>query len=163
SIRTFSSSAKASDSLTEHSSTDNASIWDTVPISTTASEPASSSETTESKAAPAPWYLNVKPKTQKYKSPLQAPLPKLPPSPPTFLAPILEHLDSELGITSLNILDLRPISKERPLSLGSSLIMMFGTARSERHLHIAADKLCRFLRQEYDLRPHADGLLGRNE
>ncbi|RPA79724.1 hypothetical protein BJ508DRAFT_327978 [Ascobolus immersus RN42] len=162
SIRTFTSSSKTSDNLTEHSTPDNASIWDTVPISAS-SDAAPTTTTAPSKPASAPWYLNVKPKTDKYKSPLHQPLPKLPENPPTFLAPILEHLDNELGITSLNLLDLRPISSERPLSLGSKLIMLFGTARSERHLHIAADKLCRFLRQHYDLTPHADGLLGRNE
>jgi hypothetical protein len=41
--------------------------------------------------------------------------------------------------------------------------MLIGTARSEKHLHVSADRLCRWLRSTYKLRPDADGLLGRNE
>ena len=41
--------------------------------------------------------------------------------------------------------------------------MLLGTARSEKHLHITSDRLCRWLRSTHHLRPHADGLLGRNE
>ena len=41
--------------------------------------------------------------------------------------------------------------------------MLIGTARSEKHLHVSADRLCRWLRSTYKLRPNADGLLGRNE
>ena len=41
--------------------------------------------------------------------------------------------------------------------------MIIGTARSEKHLHVSADRLCRWLRTNYKLRPDADGLLGRNE
>jgi hypothetical protein len=41
--------------------------------------------------------------------------------------------------------------------------MIVGTARSEKHLHVSADRFCRWLRSTYKLRPYADGLLGRNE
>ena len=41
--------------------------------------------------------------------------------------------------------------------------MLLGTARSEKHLHITSDRVCRWLRSAHHLRPHADGLLGRNE
>jgi hypothetical protein len=41
--------------------------------------------------------------------------------------------------------------------------MLIGTARSEKHLHVSADRLCRWLRSTYKLRTDADGLLGRNE
>jgi len=41
--------------------------------------------------------------------------------------------------------------------------MILGTARSEKHLHVSADRLCRWLRSTHGLRPYADGLLGRNE
>ncbi|KAI9827258.1 MAG: hypothetical protein M1832_005396 [Thelocarpon impressellum] len=41
--------------------------------------------------------------------------------------------------------------------------MVIGTARSERHLHVSADRFCRWLRSNYKLSPVADGLLGRNE
>jgi hypothetical protein len=43
------------------------------------------------------------------------------------------------------------------------LIMIIGTARSEKHLNVSADRLCRWLRREHKLRPTADGLMGRNE
>ena len=61
----------------------------------------------------------------------------------------------------LNILDLRTI--DPPPALGANLLMIVGTARSEKHLHVSADRLCRWLRTEYRLTPFADGLLGRNE
>jgi len=41
--------------------------------------------------------------------------------------------------------------------------MLLATSRSERHLHSSADKLCRWLRSEHDIKPFADGLLGRGE
>jgi hypothetical protein len=41
--------------------------------------------------------------------------------------------------------------------------MIIATARSEKHLHVAADRFCRHLRREYGLKANAAGLLGRNE
>lgn len=41
--------------------------------------------------------------------------------------------------------------------------MIIGTARSEKHLHVAADRFCRYLRREHSLKANAAGLLGRNE
>lgn len=41
--------------------------------------------------------------------------------------------------------------------------MLIGTARSDKHLHVSADRLCRWLRSAYQIKPVADGLLGRNE
>ena len=41
--------------------------------------------------------------------------------------------------------------------------MLIGTARSEKHLHVSADRLARWLRSTYKLSVNADGLLGRNE
>ena len=41
--------------------------------------------------------------------------------------------------------------------------MIFATARSEKHLHVSADRFCRYLRREHGLRANAAGLLGRNE
>jgi len=61
----------------------------------------------------------------------------------------------------LTLLDLRAI--DPPPALGANLIMLLGTARSEKHLHVSADRLCRFLRTQYKINPIADGLLGRNE
>jgi hypothetical protein len=41
--------------------------------------------------------------------------------------------------------------------------MLIATARSEKHLHVAADRFCRWLRREHGLKANAAGLLGRNE
>lgn len=67
----------------------------------------------------------------------------------------------ELGLDDLTLLDLRQL--DPPPALGSNLLMIIGTARSEKHLHVSADRLCRWLRTEYKMSPYADGLLGRNE
>jgi hypothetical protein len=66
-----------------------------------------------------------------------------------------------LGLDDLTILDLRTM--DPPPALGANLLMILGTTRSEKHLHVSADRLCRWLRTEHDLTPYADGLLGRNE
>lgn len=58
-------------------------------------------------------------------------------------------------------MDLRHL--DPPPALGSKLIMIVGTARSEKHLHVSADRFCRWLRREHNLRANAAGLLGRNE
>lgn len=88
-------------------------------------------------------------------------IPELPESPPVLLDPLLKHVSIELGIDDLTLLDLRAL--DPPPALGANLIMLIGTARSEKHLHVSADRLCRWLRTEYHLSPYADGLLGRNE
>nr|POE74039.1 atpase synthesis protein 25, mitochondrial [Quercus suber] len=88
-------------------------------------------------------------------------LPELPDSPPTLLAPLLERVSIDLGMDDLSLLDLRLL--DPPPALGANLLMIIGTARSEKHLHVSADRLCRWLRTEHQLSPFADGLLGRNE
>ena len=109
-----------------------------------------------------PWYLQHAPPIQQPSPfPSRQQLPPLPPHAPPILAPLLSHLSVELGIDDLQLLDLR--SLDPPPALGANLLMLLGTARSEKHLHITSDRLCRWLRSTYSLRPHADGLLGRNE
>ncbi|KAL9089405.1 MAG: hypothetical protein Q9165_005726 [Trypethelium subeluteriae] len=88
-------------------------------------------------------------------------IPDLPENPPPILQPILEHISTDLGLDDLSLLDLRNL--DPPPALGSNLIMVIGTARSEKHLHVSADRHCRWLRSTYKLHPFADGLLGRNE
>ncbi|RDL30716.1 uncharacterized protein BP5553_10061 [Venustampulla echinocandica] len=109
-----------------------------------------------------PWYLQVE-------SPQRAPkplserqrIPDLPESPPLVLQPLLQQISIDLGLDDLTLLDLRKL--DPPPALGSNLLMIIGTTRSEKHLHVSADRLCRWLRSTYKLRPNADGLLGRNE
>jgi hypothetical protein len=109
-----------------------------------------------------PWYLQVE-------SPQRAPqpisdrqrIPDLPEAPPPILQSLLQQVSIDLGMDDLSLLDLRKLNP--PPALGANLLMLIGTARSERHLHVSADRLCRWLRSTHKLRPDADGLLGRNE
>ncbi|CAD6504650.1 BgTH12-00156 [Blumeria graminis f. sp. triticale] len=108
-----------------------------------------------------PWYLRVE-------SPQHTPIlserqriPDPPKSPPEILQPLMNKISIDLGLDNLSLLDLRGI--DPPPALGANLLMIIGTARSEKHLHVSADRLCRWLRSEYKLHPDADGLLGRNE
>jgi hypothetical protein len=78
-----------------------------------------------------------------------------------MLPEFLEFVSKELGMDYLSLLDLRGL--DPPAALGTNLIMIVGTARSEKHLHVSAHRCCRWLRSTHKLRPHADGLLGRNE
>ncbi|KAL9008335.1 MAG: hypothetical protein Q9173_006528 [Seirophora scorigena] len=74
---------------------------------------------------------------------------------------MLEHISVDLGLDDLYLLDLRDI--DPPPALGANLMMIIGTARSEKHLHVSADRFCRWLRTTHKLSPYADGLLGRGE
>lgn len=65
------------------------------------------------------------------------------------------------GLDDLTLLDLRDL--DPPPALGPKLIMLIATARSERHLHVSADRFARWLRREHGLKANAAGLLGRNE
>ena len=109
-----------------------------------------------------PWYLQVG-GPQRDMSPLlkRQQLPKLPLDPPPLLQPMLEHISTDLGLDDLTLFDLRDI--DPPPALGANLIMVLGTARSEKHLHVSADRFCRWLKRTHKLSPYADGLLGRGE
>jgi len=109
-----------------------------------------------------PWYLetqDAEPTTHPFAE--RQRLPDLPLNPPPILQQLLKHISVDLGLDYLNLIDLRLM--DPPPALGANLIMLFGTARSEKHLNVSADRLCRWLRTNYKLSPHADGLLGRNE
>ena len=131
-----------------------------------ASEPAAQelpSTTSDPEASTSqPWYLQD-PVHQAPANPLleRQRLPDLPPEPPEPLQSILEHLSIDIGLDYLRLLDLRHLRP--PPALGANLLMIIGTARSEKHLHVSADRFCRWLRSEHRLGPSADGLLGRNE
>lgn len=110
-----------------------------------------------------PWYLQVNAPIAQQDHPLsdRQRLPDLPLNPPALLQPILDHVSVDLGLDHLSLLDLRTL--DPPPALGANTIMLVGTARSEKHLHVSADRLCRWLRSTHRLSPFADGLLGRNE
>ncbi|KAH8596108.1 hypothetical protein B0O99DRAFT_621052 [Bisporella sp. PMI_857] len=121
-----------------------------------------SNESPEESASSLPWYLQVQ-TPQRAVQPLseRQKIPELPQLPPPILAPLLQQVSIDLGLDDLSLLDLRKL--DPPPALGANLVMIIGTARSEKHLHVSADRLCRWLRSTYKLRPSADGLLGRNE
>lgn len=77
-----------------------------------------------------------------------------------MMEPLLGFVSDELGLDDLSLLDLREL--DPPPALGPDLLMLFGTARSERHLHVSADRLVRWLRGR-GVAVKADGLIGRNE
>ncbi|KAJ4379647.1 ATPase synthesis protein 25 mitochondrial [Didymella sp. IMI 355093] len=123
-------------------------------------EPLGDATPTSSPAAAAiPWYLRQQ---SAPRAPVQAAIiPDLPTNPPPILAPLLEYIAVTAGLDDLTLLDLRDL--DPPPALGPKLIMLIATARSERHLHVAADRFARWLRREHGLKANAAGLLGRNE
>lgn len=109
-----------------------------------------------------PWYLKVQDVEEPEDTLLERQqLPEIPSDAPPQLAEIIKHLSEGIGMESIKLLDLR--SLDPPPALGSNLIMIVSTARSIRHLNVSADRLCRWMRATYKIRPHADGLLGRRE
>ncbi len=117
---------------------------------------------THTSTSATPWYLQVETPQRVSSSLLERQrLPELPPDPPTLLKPMLEHISIDLGLDDLTIFDLRNL--DPPPALGANLLMILGTARSEKHLHVSADRFCRWLKVTHKLSPYADGLLGRGE
>lgn len=125
-------------------------------------EYASHGESIPDSASSLPWYLQVETPTRITRSLSERQqLPELPSDSPPLLLPILEHISTDLGLDDLLLFDLRKL--DPPPALGANLIMLLGTARSEKHLHVSADRLCRWLRSTHKLTPYADGLLGRGQ
>ncbi|KAK3378934.1 hypothetical protein B0T24DRAFT_610359 [Lasiosphaeria ovina] len=107
-----------------------------------------------------PWYLQVEPPRHPTLLHEPPPLPEIPESSPKLMEPLLKFVAEELGLDELSLLDLRELDPAP--ALGPDLMMLFGSARSERHLHVSADRLVRWLRGR-GITAQADGLLGRNE
>ncbi|ROT42221.1 hypothetical protein SODALDRAFT_326396 [Sodiomyces alkalinus F11] len=110
----------------------------------------------ENKEGDTPWYLQVE-------APLHAPidhaasLPDIPEGSPPLVEPLVKFVYEEMGLDDLNLLDLR--SLDPPPALGPNLLMLFGTARSERHLHVSSSRLVKWLRNEHRVEASADGLI----
>ena len=119
-------------------------------------------EKPESTTSATPWYLQVD-MPQPASNPLleRQRIPELPSDPPPLLKPMLENISIDLGLDDLTLFDLRGI--DPPPALGANVVMILGTARSEKHLHVSADRFCRWLKTTYQLNPYADGLMGRGE
>ncbi|KAL7800184.1 hypothetical protein V8C37DRAFT_364379 [Trichoderma ceciliae] len=107
-----------------------------------------------------PWFLEVQPPKH---APLQhiASLPKVPEDAPHLLEPMMKYIYEDMGLDDVSLLDLRDI--DPPAALGPNLVMVFGTARSERHLHISAGRFVRWLRRNHQVGARADGLIGPGE
>ncbi|KAL2132651.1 hypothetical protein VTI74DRAFT_3556 [Chaetomium olivicolor] len=114
----------------------------------------------ETDALDTPWYLQVEAPRHPTLLHEPPPLPNIPEGSPKLMEPLVQFVADELGLDDLSLLDLREM--DPPPALGPDLIMLFGTARSERHLHVSADRLVRWLRGR-GVTASADGLLGRNE
>ena len=114
----------------------------------------------ESDASDVPWYLQVEPPRHPTLVHEPSPLPDIPDDSPKLVEPLLKFVADELGLDNLSLLDLREM--DPPPALGPSLLMVLGTARSERHLHVSADSLVRWLRGR-GITAAADGLLTRNQ
>ncbi|KAI1776891.1 hypothetical protein F4818DRAFT_362170 [Hypoxylon cercidicola] len=119
-----------------------------------------SQDSKDSSSASVPWYLQVEP-PRHVASIEPPPLPEVPSGSPEIIGSLLEYASEELGLDELSLLDLREL--DPPAALGPDLFMLFGTARSERHLNVSAGRLVRWLRAKHRVYAHADGLLGPNE
>ncbi|KAI0132664.1 ATPase synthesis protein 25, mitochondrial [Xylariales sp. AK1849] len=114
----------------------------------------------KSNQADVPWYLQVEP-PRHMPSAEPPPLPEVPNNSPAIIPSLLEYASEEMGLDDLSLLDLREL--DPPPALGPNLFMLFGTARSERHLNVSAGRLVRWLRANHRVYADADGLLGPNE
>jgi ribosomal silencing factor RsfS len=130
------------------------------PVTEASTETAQSIESTNPAVDTSiPWYLRQNAAAREAQKPIE--VPDLPHNPPPLLKTILEYISVTAGLDDLELLDLRHL--DPPPALGPKLIMIIATARSEKHLHVAADGFARFLRREHGLKANAAGLLGRNE
>lgn len=107
-----------------------------------------------------PWFLEEEP--PRHPPSLHTPtLPKAPEDAPALLEPMMKYIYDDMGLDELSLLDLRDL--DTPAALGPNLIMLFGTARSERHLHVSSGRFVRWLRRNYKVNAKAGGLIGPGE
>lgn len=107
-----------------------------------------------------PWYLKEEPPRHPSLVQHSQPLPEVPENVPLILHELVNYAAEDMGLDDLKLLDLRTL--DPPAALGPNLIMLFGTARSERHLHVSGRHLVSWLRRK-GIKAHADGVLGPNE
>ncbi|KYK61346.1 hypothetical protein DCS_02488 [Drechmeria coniospora] len=106
------------------------------------------------------WFLDEEPPRHPAKLHKQT-LPKSPENAPSMLEPMMNYIYEDMGLDDLSLLDLRDL--DTPAALGPNLIMIFGTARSERHLHVSSGRFVRWLRKKHNVDANAGGLIGPGE
>lgn len=107
-----------------------------------------------------PWFLQEAPPRHP-PSQHKPTLPTAPPDSPAMLDSMIKYVYEDMGLDDLSILDLRDLDPQA--SLGPNLIMLFGTARSERHLHISAGRFIRWLKRTHNISSKGEGLIGAGE
>ncbi|QPH19008.1 hypothetical protein C2857_004146 [Epichloe festucae Fl1] len=107
-----------------------------------------------------PWFLEVEPPS--HPPSLHTPtLPEAPTESPALVTPMIKYIFEDMGLDDISLMDLRDL--DPPAALGPNLIMLFATARSERHLHVSSGRFVRWLRRNYKVNARADGLIGPGE
>ncbi|KAG5813043.1 hypothetical protein H9Q74_006345 [Fusarium xylarioides] len=107
-----------------------------------------------------PWFLEVEPPRHPQNQ-HAVQLPKIPEGAPEVLEPMVKYIFEDMGLDEISMLDMRDL--DPPAALGPNLIMLFATARSERHLHISSGRFVRWLRKNHNISARADGLIGPGE
>ncbi|KFH45274.1 ATPase synthesis protein-like protein [Hapsidospora chrysogenum ATCC 11550] len=126
-------------------------------VQTNAGEP---SEDAVENPGETPWFLEEEPPRHP-PGQHKVDLPKVPDDAPAMLRPMLKYVYEDMGLDDISMLDLRDL--DPPASLGSNLIMLFATARSERHLHVSSGRFVRWLRRNHNVGARAEGLIGAGE
>ncbi|KAG6251716.1 ATPase synthesis protein 25 mitochondrial [Claviceps purpurea] len=118
------------------------------------------SSSAEQSTGPKPWFLEVE--APSHPPSLHTPkLPEAPAGSPALITPMIKYIFEDMGLDEIALLDLRDL--DPPAALGPNLIMLFATARSERHLHVCSGRFVRWLGRNYKVNAKADGLIGAGE
>ncbi|KAF7563354.1 hypothetical protein G7046_g759 [Stylonectria norvegica] len=107
-----------------------------------------------------PWFLEMEPPRHP-PSQHAVVLPTIPENGPPVLESMIKYIYEDMGLDDISLLDLRDL--DPPAALGPNLIMLFGTTRSERHLHVASGRFVRWLKRNHKIEARADGLIGPGE
>ncbi|OAA43941.1 hypothetical protein BBO_04297 [Beauveria brongniartii RCEF 3172] len=118
------------------------------------------SDATPTEEEAAPWFLEEE-APQHPPSQHQQTLPVAPEGAPPVVDPMIKYIFEDMGLDDLALFDLRELDPHA--ALGPNLIMVFGTARSEKHLHVSAGRFVRWLRKNHQFEAKADGLIGAGE
>ncbi|GAO17957.1 uncharacterized protein UV8b_00999 [Ustilaginoidea virens] len=74
---------------------------------------------------------------------------------------MIKYIYEDMGLDDISLMDLRDL--DSPAALGPNLIMLFATARNERHLHVSSGRFVRWLKRGFKVEARADGLIGPGE